>query len=98
MGLLITFPDPPAPGVVELGSGVRVRDADGEDDYVIVSRAEADAARGRISEESPVGRALLGRGRGAQVDVTTPSGIRRLTIVDIAPPSTGNASPNPCLP
>lgn len=57
MGLRTTVPDPPERGVVEPGRRVRVRDAEGEDADIVVSRAQADAARGRISERSPVGRA-----------------------------------------
>ncbi len=49
---------------------------------VLVHPAEADAGRGRISVLSPVGRALLGRRAGHEVDVTLPSGdTRSLTIV-----------------
>jgi hypothetical protein len=53
----------PADGddAVHLSSTVRVRDADGEEEYTIVRSAEALVVRGRISMESPVGRALLGR-------------------------------------
>lgn len=74
---------------VEVGSRVRVRDAgaEDEDEYVIVSRTKADVAHGRISTESPVGRSLLGRACGEEVDVQTPGGLRRLTIVDVSPPS-----------
>jgi hypothetical protein len=70
----------------ELGSRVRVRDAHGEEEYTIVRRGEAEPARGRISTESPVGRALLGGRRGDAVRVQTPGGVRELTIVEVAPP------------
>ena len=74
-------------GEVQLGSSVRVRDADGEEEeYTIVRVGEADPARGRISTESPVGRALLGGRRGDEVTVQTPGGMRALTIVDVAAP------------
>jgi transcription elongation factor GreA len=73
-------------GKAELGSRVRVRDAHGEEEYTIVRRGEADPEQGRISTESPVGRALLGGRRGDQVTVQTPGGVRALTIVDVAPP------------
>ena len=69
-----------------LGSRVRVRDAHGEDEYTIVRRGEADPAHGRISMESPVGRALLGGRRGEEVKVQTPGGVRALTIVEVASP------------
>jgi hypothetical protein len=72
---------------VRPGSTVRLRDGDGEqDEYTLVRRSEADPAQGRISTESPVGRALLGRRRGDEVEVQTPGGIRALTIVELAAP------------
>jgi transcription elongation GreA/GreB family factor len=71
---------------VQPGSRVRVRDADGEEEYTLVRRGEADPANGRISTESPVGRALLGCRRGDEVTVQTPGGIRALTVVGVAAP------------
>jgi transcription elongation factor GreA len=70
----------------QVGSTVRVRDADGEDEYTIVRKGDADPAQGRISTASPVGRALLGGRRGDEVMVRTPGGIRALTIVEVAAP------------
>jgi transcription elongation factor GreA len=66
---------------VRLGSTVTVRDEDGEEDkYTIVGSAEVDALHGKISNESPVGRALLGKHVGDVVEVTTPAGSLRLKI------------------
>ncbi len=73
-------------GEVQPGSRVRVRDGDGEDEYTLVRSGKADPSNGRISTESPVGRALLGGRRGDEVRVQTPGGIRALTIVEVAPP------------
>jgi transcription elongation GreA/GreB family factor len=73
-------------GEAELGSRVRMRDAHGEEEYTIVRMGEADPAHGRISAESPVGRALLGARRGDELMVQTPGGVRELTIVEVAPP------------
>jgi Transcription elongation factor, GreA/GreB, C-term len=74
---------------VEQRSTVRVRDRDeeGEEEYTMVRSAEADAALGLISVESPVGSALLGRRRGDEVEVQTPGGVRRFTVVDVIPPA-----------
>jgi transcription elongation factor GreA len=47
--------------VVRMGSRVRVRDEDGEEEFAVVPHVEADAIADRISAESPLGRALLGR-------------------------------------
>lgn len=70
--------------LVEVRSTFRVKDADGEEEeYTVVESAEADATHGLISVESPVGRALLGRRRGDAVEVRTPGGVRRLTVVGV---------------
>ena len=53
---------PARDGVIRLGARFKIRHEDGEEaSYMLVSPAEADPRRGRISEESPIGRALLGR-------------------------------------
>jgi transcription elongation GreA/GreB family factor len=77
-----TAPRPESLTVV-LGSRVRVRDAEGEHEYTMLTRATADAPPGCVSLGSPVGRALLGRRRGEQVQVQTPGGVRLLTVVDV---------------
>jgi transcription elongation factor GreA len=71
------------PERVDLGSQVTLRDLDtGEQfTYTIVSSAEADPATGRISDQSPVGRAVLGQKVGAQVEVLAPLGRFRYEIV-----------------
>lgn len=69
---------------VSLGCHVVIRDTDGEqEEYVIVDHFEADPRLGRISQTSPVGRALLGRRAGDQVTVQTPAGERQLTVVEV---------------
>ena len=71
-------------GVVGLGSSVVVRDPDGvERTWRIVSSHEASPAEGRLSAESPVAQALLGRGAGARTSVSLPKGEQLLTIVDV---------------
>lgn len=54
-----------------------------EEHYQIVGSAEADLSKGKISNESPVGKALLGKKAGATVKVETPGGIVRYKILDI---------------
>ncbi len=67
--------------VVTIGSTVRLVDDAGEElTYTIVGSAEADPAHDRISNESPVGRALLGRRKGETVTVEVPAGTIRYTI------------------
>jgi transcription elongation factor GreA len=51
--------------------------------YQLVGLAEADANHGRISYNSPLGRALIGRQKGDEVEVTTPSGDRYYEIKKI---------------
>lgn len=70
----------------DIGSTVKVRDAWGEERYTLVGAAQSDAARGRISVQSPVGRALLGRRRGERIDVHTPGGLRVLSILEVSEP------------
>ena len=73
-------------GVVDLGELVRLRDlATGKRlEYELVGTFEADPATGRVSAESPLGRALLGRRRGDVAVVQAPSGVRQLRITSIA--------------
>jgi transcription elongation factor GreA len=69
---------------VSLGAHVIIQDSEGErEEYVIVDHFEADPRRGRLSQTSPVGAALLGKHQGDEVAVETPAGERRLTIVEI---------------
>jgi transcription elongation factor GreA len=74
--------------VVRVGVTVNVKDADGKSDvFMIVGSTEADpsAKPKRLSNESPVGKALLGHKRGDTVNVTLPSGkARKLKITKIA--------------
>ncbi|MCL4266491.1 MAG: transcription elongation factor GreA [Anaerolineae bacterium] len=72
--------------VVRVGSVVTVVE-DGYDDeetYFIVGAHEADPSNGRISNESPIGQALLGAKRGHVVSASTPSGVLRLQIKSIS--------------
>jgi transcription elongation factor GreA len=73
-------------GVASVGTRVKVKDVDhgDEDEYEIVGSAEADPGRGRLSNESPVGRALIGHKVGDVVEVTAPAGPIRLEILEIA--------------
>ena len=71
--------------VVTIGSIVKVEDIefDEEVEYTIVGSAEADPYDGKISNESPVGRALLGKGIGETVDVQVPDGVAKFKILEI---------------
>ena len=71
---------------VEVGSNVTVSEGKGKKpkEFHIVGSAEAAPAEGRISNESPVGIALLGKRVGAEVQVNVPKGILRYTITKIS--------------
>jgi transcription elongation factor GreA len=70
--------------VVRVGSVVHVRDAGGKSSkYTIVGSAEAKPAEMKLSNESPIGKALIGRQKGEEVVVATPKGERRLKITKI---------------
>jgi transcription elongation factor GreA len=70
---------------VTLGSKVKLKDAAGSEHvYQVVGSAEADPANDKISNESPVGSAILGHKKGEVVAVTTPSGkVLEYTVVSI---------------
>jgi transcription elongation factor GreA len=59
------------------GSGKELR-------YTLVSAVDADAASGKLSIESPVGQALVGRRAGDVVEIPTPKGTRTLEVVSIS--------------
>jgi transcription elongation factor GreA len=67
--------------VVGPGSTIEVLADDGESEtYHLVGAVESDPATGRISVESPVGRALVGKRKGDKVTVSVPAGMLTLTI------------------
>ena len=70
---------------VNLGSQVKVKDREtGEEEtYRIVGSQEADPMNGRISEDSPFGKALLGKVVGDKVEVEAPIGMLYYTVTDI---------------
>jgi transcription elongation factor GreA len=70
--------------VVSLGSIVHMRTSDDREyRYTLVGAFEANPSEGRISNESPVGKALLGHKAGDCVIVSTPGGVKEYTILTI---------------
>ena len=71
--------------VVAVGTKVKVEYVDDGDkvEYVIVGSAEADPAQNKLSNESPVGRAVIGHKKGEVVEVAAPAGSIKLKIVSI---------------
>jgi transcription elongation factor GreA len=72
--------EPREKGVVSVGAVVEVSSDEGAETYTIVGAAEADPLHGRISNESPLGRALLGHRSGEEVEWTSPSGTSKVRI------------------
>lgn len=74
------------PDEVSLGSTVKLYDLDtGEElTYTIVGSAEANPSENKISNESPVGKALLGKKAGSEVEIKVPVGLLKYKIVEIS--------------
>jgi transcription elongation factor GreA len=74
-----------AKDVVSIGSRVRLRDVDAKQtvEYHIVGSAEANPAEHKLSNESPVGQAILGKKKGETVEVKTPRGSLKYKILEI---------------
>lgn len=71
--------------VVQMGSKVRVKDVefDEEETFMIVGSTEADPDEGKISNESPLGQALLGQKSGSSITVKAPAGNIQYEILEI---------------
>lgn len=74
-----------ASGVVGIGSKVKVLDVEFDEEviYQVVGSAEADPMNGRISDESPVGKALLGHTVGEEVSADAPGGELKFKILEL---------------
>lgn len=72
-------------GKVIFGATVGLEDIDNGESvtYQLVGEDEADIKAGRISITSPIARALIGKGEGADVKVQVPSGVREFEIVEV---------------
>lgn len=71
---------------VNAGSIVKLYDYDFEEEvvYTIVGSTEADPFEGKISNESPIGKALLGKTEGEEVEVQVPDGVAKFKILSIS--------------
>jgi transcription elongation factor GreA len=71
-------------GKAAFGSTVHLREDSGETIvYQLVMPEDADASKGMISTSSPIGRAILGRVQGDEIEVPTPSGTRNFEIIKL---------------
>jgi len=71
--------------VVSVGSMVKLRDVDAKQtvEYHIVGSAEANPSENKLSNESPVGRAIMGHKKGETVEVTAPRGTLKFKILEV---------------
>jgi len=76
--------DQPPDGTIKFGSQITIlaQDDDEPETYLLVGSAEADPLQGKISLESPLGKAVLGRGAGDEVVVETPGGPMRFRVLE----------------
>lgn len=70
-------------GIVTIGASLKVTSSVGEQTFTIVGASESNPAQGFISNESPLGKAFLGRKKGAEVEVETPRGRVRYKILKV---------------
>ncbi len=71
-------------GVINIGSTVTFKNAEGtEGTYKIVGSAEANPFEDKISNESPMAKALLGRRMGDEVNVATPKGVTTISVTEV---------------
>ncbi len=72
-------------GLVQIGSKVTIKEQGFDPEtYIIVGAAEANPREGKISNESPIGKAILGHRHGEEVNVETPSGTYKVKIVKVS--------------
>ena len=68
---------------VVMGSTIEVKSDNGTETFRIVGSAEANPQERKISNESPLGRAFLGRKIGEEIEINTPSGVAKYKIIKI---------------
>lgn len=75
---------PKADSKVQLGSLVKLKDAGGKQkEFQVVGTVEADPLNGKISDESPIGKALMNKKLGEEVEIVTPAETANYKIVEI---------------
>lgn len=75
---------PTDPSAVEVGNTVVIKGKNGEKTYVVVGFNEADPSAGRISNESPLGKSIMGKRVGDKVSYVTPGGTIEVEIISIS--------------
>jgi transcription elongation factor GreA len=75
---------PKADGQVRLGSSVILKNSGKDLHFQVVGTMEADPANGKISDESPIGQALLGKKVGDRAEIKTPAGTHSYKVTEVA--------------
>lgn len=75
---------PRSDGKVVLGSTVKLKGDSGSKAFTVVGTVEADPLEGKVSDESPIGQALLGKGVGDKVEIVTPADTKTYKVVEIS--------------
>jgi len=70
--------------ILEIESIIKIRDDKETKEYFIVGSSEADPSKGRISNESPIGQAFIGKKVGDIIEINVPQGSKKFKIVTIA--------------
>ncbi len=79
----VVIETPSEENIVRVGSIIEVKSNNGSEIFNIVGSAEAKPQEGKISNESPLGRAFLGRKIGDEIEIKSPSGITKYKIIKI---------------
>ncbi len=70
--------------IVELGNTVVLKNSDGERSFTIVGSVEADPMNGKVSNESPIGKSLMGKKLGEEVEIVTPASTIKYKITSVS--------------
>lgn len=70
-------------GIVAFGSSVKIKNGEVEMDYIIVSELEADPSQGKVSDVSPIGKALLGKKVGDTIEIEISDGKMAYEVLEI---------------
>lgn len=75
---------PRSDGKVVLGSSVKLKGDGGTKTFSVVGTVEADPLEGKVSDESPIGQALLGKAVGDSVEIKTPAHVKKYKVAEIS--------------
>ena len=75
---------PKKKNIVELGNTVVLKNSDGERSFTIVGSVEADPMKGKVSNESPIGKSLMGKKVGEEVEIITPVATTKYKLTSVS--------------